>query len=249
MKQTMTAVLMVCALAACAFALGQTPAKTDGPMPTVDQVLDKYVEALGGKAAIEKLTSREGKGTFAIEALGATGTVETYEKAPNKRALVVDIPGFGTVRQGYDGKVGWAVDPQSGMREQSGAELAATKLESEFHRDIKLKELYPKITVKGKDKVGDKDAIVLEATPAEGAVEDWFFDTTTGLLVRTDTERESPQGKMPVQVFIDSYKEVDGVKIASAIRQVTPAFTLNIKIDEIKQNVPVEDSKFVKPAN
>jgi hypothetical protein len=236
-------------LATCALAQGQTPPKADAAMPTVDQVLDKYVQALGGKAAIEKLTSREGKGTFEIPAFGATGTVETFEKAPNKKAMVIDIPGFGTVRQGFDGTAGWAVDPQNGLRDQTGAELAATKLESDFHRDIKLKQLYPKITVKGKEKVGDKDAIVLEATPAEGSAEQWYFDSTTGLLIRADSERESPQGKMPVQVFFDQYKEVDGIKIPAVVRQVTPAFTINIKIDEVKHNVPVEDSKFVKPAN
>lgn len=249
MKHTLTTVLIMLALATCAFAQGQTPSKADAPMPSVDQVLDKYVQALGGKAAIEKLTSREGKGTFEIPAVGASGTLQTFEKAPNKKSAVIDIPGFGTVQQGFDGTAGWAVDPQNGMRDQTGAELAATKLESDFHRDIKLKQLYPKITVKGKDKVGDKDAIVLEATPTEGAVEQWYFDSTTGLLLRTDTEREGPQGKMPVQLFIDQYKEVDGVKIPAVVHQVTPMFTINIKIDEIKHNVPVEDSKFVKPAN
>ena len=243
--KTITAVLVTLALAACAFALGQTPAS----LPTVDQVLDKYVTALGGKASIEKVTSRQAKGTFEIPAFGATGSVEMYSKAPNKEYGVFDVPGFGTVRQGFDGTVGWAVDPQSGMREQSGAELAATKIEAEFHRAIKLKQLYPKMNVKGKEKVGDKEAIVIEATPADGAVEQWFFDGTTGLLIRADAERETPQGKMPVQVFYDEYKQVDGIKVPSVIRQVTPAFTINIKLDDIKQNVTVEDSKFSKPAN
>jgi outer membrane lipoprotein-sorting protein len=243
----MNAALVAIALSACAFAQGA--AKTDGGTPTVDQVLDKYVQAIGGKAAIEKQTSRAGKGTFEIPAFGASGTAETYEKAPNKSAAIIDIPGFGVIREGYDGKVAWSQDPQSGLREKTGVELASTKLESEFHRAIKLKSLYPKIVIKGKEKVGDKDAIVLEATPTEGPVETWYFDAASGLLVRQDAERESPQGKMPVQVFFDEYKEFDGVKVPVAIRQITPAFALNIKIEEVKNNVPVDDAKFVKPSN
>jgi len=245
MKRLINAVVIAMALATAAYA----QAKPDASLPTVDQVLDKYVQALGGKAAIEKQTSRVGKGTFEIPAFGASGTIETYAKAPNKTASIIDIPGFGTVKQGFDGKVGWGVDPQSGLHEQSGGELASTSLQAVFNRDLKLKELYPKITVKGKDKVGDKDTIVLEATPAEGSPEQWYFEAASGLLVRRDAEVDSPQGKMSIQVYFDAYKEFDGVKIAAAIRQVRTDFTLNIKLDEVKHNVAIDDAKFAKPAN
>jgi hypothetical protein len=239
------------ALASGAYAQGAAKPETKpaASLPSVEQVLDKYVQALGGKAAIEKLTNRVAKGTFEIPAFGAAGTVESYAKAPNKQAVVIDIPGFGTIKQGFDGTVAWAVDPQSGMREQSGGELASTKRQAIFYRDLKLKEIYPKITVKGKEKVGEKDTYVLEATPADGSPEQWYFDTATGLLVRRDAEIESPQGNMAVQVYVDAYKEVDGIKIPSVSRQVRSDFTLNIKIDEVKHNVDIEDAKFVKPAN
>lgn len=217
-------------------------------MPTVDQIVDKYVTALGGKAAIEKFTSTASKGTFEIAAFGASGTAEIWEKAPNKSALRLDIPGFGIIEEGFNGTVAWSKDPQSGLREKTGMELASTKLDAEFYKPIKLKALYPKIMVKGKEKVGDKDAYVLEATPAEGSVETWYFDVTSGLLVRTDAERESPQGKISVQSFLEDYREVDGVKLAFTLRNVTSAFTIVIKLDEVKRNVPVEDTKFNKPA-
>ena len=87
-----------------------TPAVTE-TLPTVDQVLDKYVEALGGKAAIEKATSRVGKGIFEIPEFGATGTLTLYAKAPNKTAVVIDVPGFGVVKQGCDGNVAWDDNP------------------------------------------------------------------------------------------------------------------------------------------
>src|SRR5215813_1278395 len=251
MKRMLNSIFLMVVLAACAFgqAADKQAAKPAASMPSVDQVLDKYVQALGGKAALEKQTSRVAKGSFEIPAFGATGTLESYAKAPNKRVTIIDIPGFGTVYEGFDGKSGWAKDPQQGLRDQSGSELASAKIESEFHRDTKLKQLYPKIVVKGKDKVGDKEAYVLEATPTEGPTETWYFDVASGLLVRSDAERESPQGKVPVQVYVDSYKDFDGVKIPSVLRQVTPAFTLNIKIEDVKHNVQVDETKFNKPAN
>ena len=217
-------------------------------MPTVDQILDKYVQALGGKAAMEKLTSTASKGTFELPTFGASGSAELWEKAPNKTALKLDIPGFGIVQQGFNGTVAWSQDPQSGLREKTGAELASEKLDAEFYKPLKLKQLYPKISVKGKDKVGEKDAYVLEATPAEGSTETWYFDVTSGLLMRQDIERETPQGKMAIQVFQEDYKDVDGVKIPHTVRQVTPAFTIIIKLDEVKHNVAIDDAKFTKPA-
>jgi len=241
---------MLCSLiAVAAFAQGGPQKAADsGAMPSTDQILDKYVQALGGKAAMEKITSSASKGTFEIAAFGATGSAEIWEKAPNKTALKLDIPGFGLVLEGFNGTVAWAQDPQSGLREKSGAELAATKIDADFYKPLRLKQLYPKITMKGKEKVGEKDAFVLVASPAEGASETWYFDVESGLLTRMDLERESPQGKMAVQVFQEDYKAVDGIKVPHTVRQITSAFTIVIKLDEVKHNVTIDDAKFNKPA-
>lgn len=251
MKRTLMIFALCSAIAVAAFAQGgqQKPA-TDSKtaLPTADQILDKYVQAMGGKTAIEKQTSRVSKGSFEIPAVGATGTAEIFEKAPNKSAAIINIPGFGVVQEGFDGKTAWAQDPQSGLREKAGAELGAAKLDGEFYKPIKLKQLYPKIVVKGKDKVGDKDVYVVEATPTESSTETWYFDAQSGLLLRLDAEREGPQGKQAIQTFLEDYKDIDGVKLPLSVRQVTPQFTITIKIEDVKSNVPIDDAKFKKPA-
>ncbi|HET9532011.1 MAG TPA: hypothetical protein VFQ92_16745, partial [Blastocatellia bacterium] len=197
---------------------------------------------------IEKINSRVTKGAFEIS-IGASGSAEIYEKAPNKSLALIDIAGFGLIREGYNGTVAWSDNPQSGMREKSGVELADTKLDSEFYKPIKLKALYPKMELQGKKKVGEREAHVITATPAQGSPEKWYFDTETGLLIRTDAERESPEGKVPVETHIEDYREVDGVKLPHTVRQVLPAFSVTIKVNEIKHNVPIEDAKFDKPAS
>src|SRR5262245_9000378 len=87
-------------------------AKTDAKaeaLPTVDDVLGKYVTAVGGKEAIEKITSRSIKGSFNLEAFGvADAPMEWFSKAPNKNASKIDIPGFGAVSRGFDGSTGWS---------------------------------------------------------------------------------------------------------------------------------------------
>jgi hypothetical protein len=217
-------------------------------MPSADQIIEKYVQALGGKAAFEKITSRLSKGSIEIPDAGLSGTAEIYEKAPNKTVAFVDIAGFGLVREGFNGTVAWEDNPQTGMREKSGVELTDAKRDADFYREIKLKTIYTKMTLKGKEKVGDKEAYVIDAVPAEGTPEKWFFDTQSGLRIRSDAERESPQGKVLIESYLGDYREVDGIKIPFSIRQVTPAFSIIIKIMEVKHNVPIEDAKFNKPA-
>ncbi len=245
MKRTLTVILFGFMLAIPA--LAQTPAKPE-PLPSADQIIEKYIQALGGKAAIEKITSRVVKGTIDIPVAGASGTVEVYVKAPGKSSSLASLSGLGEFRQGCDGKTAWSSDPFQGMRDLSGIELAAAKRESDLHDDLKLKQTFSKMTVTGKEKVGDREAYVIDAVPVEGNPEKLFFDAQTGLLLRRDLEIESPQGKVPSENYLEDYKEVDGVKIPHKTRQVTSAYELTIKILEIKHNVPIDDAKFNKPA-
>ncbi len=251
MKRIMTVILLSLAMAVAASAQEAKPkadAKPAEGMPSADQIIEKYVQAMGGKAALEKINSRVTKGTLEIPAAGMSGTVETYEKAPNKAITIVNLAGFGMIQDGFDGTRAWGDNPMTGLRDKSGMELANAKLEAELHKPLKIKQLYSAVTVKGKEKVGDKEAYVVEATPKEGSVEKWYFDTQTGLMIRTDVTQESPEGKIPTEVYIDEYKEFDGIKVPVAMRISTPMYLINTKTQEVKHNVPVEDAKFNKPA-
>jgi zinc protease len=251
MKRVLTTFLF--ALMAVIPALAQNkPADKPAPaaaLPTVEQIIEKSLQASGGKAAHEKLNSRVAKGQFDIPSMGAGGPFESYAKAPNKVKTVITIDGFGVVEQGYDGTVGYSSDPQSGFREMTGEELITTKRDADFYSNLKMKEYYPKMTLRGKEKVGDREAYVIDAVPTEGSPEVFFFDVQSGLLVANETMRETPQGKMKVKVYMEDYREVDGIKMPFTIRQDTDALSFVIKFTEIKHNVPIEDAKLKKPAN
>jgi zinc protease len=218
-------------------------------MPTVDAVLEKYVKAIGGKAALLKINSRFSKGTFEITSMaGVKGTLEAYEKAPNKQIVTLTIPGIGTESEGFDGKLAWALEPDSGVvHDKSGLELASAKRDAEFYEEIKLKELYASMTLKGVEKVGALSTYVIEAVPQVGSPERLYFDTKTGLLIRKDSEEEGEEGKRSVEEYYDDYRAVDGIKLPFSIHQVSPGMNVNIKLSEVKQNVPIDDSKFNKP--
>jgi hypothetical protein len=223
-------------------------AKATAAEPTVDQILDKYVQAIGGRQAVEKITSRVVKGTFEVSAMGLKGEIEVYAKAPNKTLRIQNISGVGEIREGYDGKIGWSQNPMMGLREKSGAELAATVRSSDIHATIKTRQLYPKLEFKGKEKVGNRETYAILATPAEGAPVKMYFDTQTGLIARIDRDVETPEGRFHVETTADDYREVDGVMIAFAMREESSMSSAVIKLTEVKHNVAIDDAKFNKPS-
>ena len=112
-----------------------------------------------------------------------------------------------------------------------------------------LKELYPKMDVKRREKSGEREVYVVEATPSEGSVETFYFDVQTGLLTRVDGEVEGPEGSIPSEMYFEDYRDVGGIRHPFTIRQSTPSYSLVIKFSEMKHDVPIEDSKFTKPSS
>jgi hypothetical protein len=183
-------------------------------LPTADQVIEKWVTALGGRSAMEKHTSRVQKGTVEIPGAPITGTLEVSEKAPDKVVSVFNIQTMGIVREGFDGSVGWQDDPQTGLKEKTGKELADARRDALFNSELKLKELYKTLTVTSQETVGGRPAYLLVGTPAEGSPTHFWLAVDTGLPIRTRATRETAQGQVDVDVFLEDYRDVDGVKDA-----------------------------------
>jgi outer membrane lipoprotein-sorting protein len=248
-RKAFAATLAAFALVAGAQVKEAAPAKAataGGKLPSVDSILEQHVKAMGDKSAHARINSRITTGT--MEMMGIKAQMTSYSKAPNKQLVQMDIPGFGTVQEGYDGAVAWAKDPATGLREKKGGELAATRLYAELHRSLKLKELYPKIEVVGSDKVGARDVWVLQATPAETSPEKWYFDKENGLLLKLVMERETPQGKLTIETELDGYKEVDGIKMPFVVRQKAGPVAISASIEKVEHNVEIDDAKFQKPS-
>jgi len=257
MRNTTLSILAVVALAVNATHAGEPEAKTasSGNPPvaaSVDQVLDKYVAAVGGKAAAERPTTRVLKGTIEGAMLPAAAPWESWAKAPNKRFSLVEISGFGLMQDGFDGTVAWSQNPFSGLSEKQGEELAKQKRDSEFHRELKLKTVYPDLVSKGIQRLPGGEAHVLESKPSPKSLERLFFDAQTGLLIRQDSEFDTGQGRVRTEMLYEDYRAVDGVKYPFLLRFKLslvdqPATEFTIKLTEIKHNQTIEDEKFARP--
>jgi hypothetical protein len=226
------------------------PAATPAPapaQPTGDQILAKYIEALGGQAAIDKMKTLVMKGTFT----GFNGAALLYEvdlAAPDK--FYINVTALqGTVERGFDGKAAWEKGPR-GVNELMNPVLDDLKSIFLFYRNIKLKEQFTRLRGGRKDKIGDRDVIVVNGTTSDNHREQLFFDAETGLLRRRMSYLETPIGVIPSQIDFEDYREVDGVKLPFTVKvsSVEPGLVSTRTYTEIKLNAPVDDAKFKMPA-
>lgn len=247
MKVKMIAFLIVLLAAGIPAAAQKTEVAKPAKLPTVKEILDNYVKALGGRDAILKVKSRITTGTIELVPMNLKGKFEGYS-APEARSYTkMTIDGVGDLLEGSDGKTGWAINPIQGNRDKSGSEFLQSQLNANFYRDTKLDKLFSKIEVKGVEKVDGREAYVVSAVADGLPPETWYFDTQTGLMVRSDLTAISPEGNQPMSVFYEDMRKVDGILIPFRLRTQTTQFTMIMTATEVKHPASIDESKFAKP--
>ena len=222
-------------------------AAPSAPALTADQILENYIKAIGGREAWKKLTTRISTGTIDVPAMNLSGLVVVKEKAPNRSIFTVNFNGA-AFQQGFDGTIGWSNDPQNGLREQSGEELAETKRDSDFYHPLDLKQMYSKITVTGTDKIDDRDAYVVEASSGDLGTDKIYFDAQNGLVLRIVGQHHTVDGPATFTEDFNDFREVDGIKLPYTVHQESSNSTFTIKFTEIRHNEEIDDAIFSKPA-
>ena len=213
-------------------------------LPSPDEIVEKYIKALGGTEALQKIASRVSKGSLENVGEGTAQTLEIYKKGPDKFYQIASTLD-GPYRQAYDGNIGWAHYPGDKVHEVGGAELSRLKRQAVLQIELRMRELFPKMKVLGKEKVGGKDTFVLEASPPEGSPEKFYFDSQDGLLLQHEYVGDAWYGQTTISEQFSDFREVDGIKIPFTTRQ--SGIDLTIRMKEIKHNVLIDDSKFAKP--
>ena len=223
---------------------------------TADQIAERAVAALGGRAAHAKIRSRSTTGTIvlATPAGEMSGTVEMLNAAPNKaRALIqVDLSALGagklTVDQRFDGMSGYVLDSLNGNRDITGNQLETMRGNSFPNPLLNYKELGATVALAGKENVGGRDAYVLVYEPTSGSPTRFFIDTETHLVLKLVVKLDVPQfGEIEQTTSLSDYRDVDGIKLPFHLQTTSSVQNFTITFTDVKHNVPIDPALFVKP--
>jgi hypothetical protein len=167
-------------------------------------------------------------------------------KAPNKRVAVSHGPG-GDSFTAFDGASGW-LSGRRGSTDMNSIDSHSAMVDAIFSPATDLKNIFPQMRGARPDKIGDRDVYMLLARGPNMPIVRLYFDQQTGLLVRLIKYNDVGLGQMPVQIDYADYRDADGIKIPFRWTLSRPNGRFTIQIDSVQQNVPIDDSKFTKPA-
>lgn len=221
-------------------------APTPPPQQSADPIIAKYIQALGGEAALSKVTSLSEKGNSEVN--GHAMPIDIFAKAPDARVSLMHMPNGDSVTA-FNGNNGWLASPGRPVHDMTPAEAAAAKLDATFTFPANVAKEFTRFRVGRPDKIDDRPVTVVFAMREGQPPVRLFFDDQSGLLVRMVRYAETPLGRNPTQVDYADYREVSGVKTPYEWTISRPNGRFTIKVSEAKINGPVDDSKFVRPAD
>jgi photosynthetic reaction center cytochrome c subunit len=219
-------------------------AEANPNLPKADQILDKYLAAVGGADALKKIKSRVQKGN--IDAGGMQFPIEVYSEAPDKR-VSISHPQGGSSVTAFNGEVGW-LSIRNGFHKMTPPEREAARIDAELYFPARVRDLYKEFEVKPGEEINGRATYLVMAKDPNRPSLRLYFDQESGLLLRQMRFAETPLGRNPTQIDYGDYRETDGVKIPYRWTLTRPNGSFTIKVDKVQQNVPIDQNLFVPPS-
>ena len=216
-------------------------------LPTGREVIDRYVEAIGGEKAIRELSGQHMVGRMEVPAQGISADMEIFTAPPNKMLVKIEIPALGSISSGFDGEVGWVINPMTGPMVLEGRELDQTRQQAD-----QLASLHPDHLVASLETVEKTDfqehtcyKVKVITTWDEEYYE--YFDVESGLMIGGERTQSSSMGEIPVTSIISDYKEFDGLLVATRSVQQIMGMEQIITVSDL-ENLDPDPATFELPA-
>lgn len=217
--------------------------------PTSDEVLNKYIDAVGGAQRVSALASYTARGTsVGYGPDGERRPLEIVARAPNQRTTIVQTPS-GASTTTFDGRSGWIAAPHRPVPvlALAGADLDGLRLDAELAFPIRIREVLREWRVGLPSTIGEREVQVVQGVGSGGILATLSFDSESGLLVRQVRYVDSPVGRIPTQIDYADYREVAGVRMPFRWTVTWLDGRDVIELTEIRANVPVDASSFRRP--
>lgn len=232
------------ALAVCALAPAPAAAQQ---LPPAQQLVQRYLDAVGGREAMLAPRSTRTRGTFAMPAAGLTGELEVLSGKPNRVATRVTIPGLGDIRNGFDGTTAWSVDPMMGARLLTGDELEAAREQADPLAAVRDPSAFTSIETVEQTNMGGQACYKVKLVYRSGRESFDCYAVDGGLLVGSVSTQESPMGSVEVVTVLSDYQQFGSLRMPTRLTQEMGGNQQVITITSVEYDV-VDDAAFALPA-
>jgi photosynthetic reaction center cytochrome c subunit len=241
--------------------------------PSSDEIINKYLQALGGEERLAGLKSYVAKGaSVGFGGFGGGGHVQIFAKYPDQRTMLIQFDaatGRGDEVRAYNGRIGWMMTPLAVLTDYqlSGIELDGAMLDAELGFPGQIKKVLSNLRVSLPTTISDlpgpssqtstesgvglgQDRLVnvVQGTGPRGMLATLYFDQKSGLLSRLVRYGKTQIGRVPTQIDYSDYRDVGGIKMPFHLTFAWLDGRDTIQLSEIQTNVPIEESRFGRPA-
>lgn len=213
--------------------------------PPADELIDRYVELIGG----EDLFMNSGSvttGTIRMPAMGLEGTFRILQAPPNRMVMHMNLPGIGEVSQGYDGEVGWSINPLMGPSLMEGAELAQTREQAVIAAALRDESTVPGRETLEQSEYEGEACWLVQLTWASGRESTDCYSIESGLLIASEMTQASPMGEVSATTLYLDYQEFDGRLLPTRMIQRSSGQEQVLAVDTVEYR-DVEPSEFELP--
>jgi hypothetical protein len=222
-------------------AQAQTPqtvetAKPAAPsaLPSARSIVDRHVEAIGGRAAILSHSSTRATGTFSVVSAGMKGALEVFAAKPDKSVVKIKIPGLGDIEEGFDGTKGWSLSPMTGPMLLEGKQLEEKKFDADFYSDLHDEGRYASMTTVEQTEFDGRPCYKLKLVRKNGSEDFEFYDVKTGLKAGRMGTRETPMGTLTGTAVESDYKKFGKLLIPTIVKNTIMGVQQVITIETVE---------------
>lgn len=235
-------VLLAASLGASAFA--QISGES---LPNAEQILDRYVDAIGGLATLEKIRNLVIRTTTEIAGAGVKLSTTVYQARPNRSYTVLESPATGKIESGTDGEIAWTISALSGPQVLEGKERATQLHVNTFDRLVYWRKVFKQVETAGVENVNGKACYKVVFTPFDLPPQTVLFDRETYLPAKMVMMIESRAGAVAAESYLSDFRAVDGILLAHKTVVHIMGQQRITTIDGVEHNVDLPADRFALP--
>jgi hypothetical protein len=221
--------------------------KAADDLPKAETLLDKYIEATGGKAVYEKNRNQMMTGTMDFSGMGMKGTMTAYRAAPDKSYAEINLGGVGKIQEGSNGTVAWSLSAMQGPHVKEGDEKVSALQLARYDAEVHWRDTYKSVQTVGVETVDGKECYKVALTPKEGSPSTRFYDKQSGLVIKLVMTLKSPMGEVSVESLPADYRKEGDFLVPHKVTQKTMGQEFTMTIDSVKYNVDIPTDRFDLP--